>query len=182
MKEIHIASNEQVYTAFVDDEDYPVVSRFHWNILFSGERPYAFAKLYCENFKGKTLLMHHLVMGNSNKHDHIDNNSLNNQKLNLRPATWQQNGWNKGKPNFKNRKSTSKFKGVVYRPLHGKDRWQAFFKHVEPGKHKSTGKVIYIGFFDSEIEAAKAYNREIVKYRGEWAWQNPIPSESIINQ
>jgi len=104
---------------------------------------------------------------------------MNMQKENLRPATWQENGWNKGKPN---RASTSKFKGVSYRPLKGVPRWLAYFKHVEPGKHKSTGKYIYIGYFFSEIEAAKAYNEKIVEARGKYAWTNPIPGEEDSNK
>lgn len=37
---------------------------------------------------------------------------------------------------------------------------------------------VRLGPFDSEIEAAKAYNREIVKLRGKFAWVNPLPEEA----
>ena len=34
-------------------------------------------------------------------------------------------------------------------------RWLASLKHVEKGGHRSTGRMIRIGYFDSEIEAAR---------------------------
>jgi hypothetical protein len=32
-----------------------------------------------------------------------------------------------------------------------------------------------MGPYDSEIEAAKAYNAKVIELRGEYAWVNPIP-------
>lgn len=181
-KEIKIPSKDQVFTALVDDEDYPVVSRHKWYILWSKELPYAFTKLYNESGKGKTFLMHHLILGSSAQVDHENHNTLDARKENMRPATHQTNGWNKGKPNWKGKKSTSRFKGVSYRPLRGKPRWLAYFKHVEEGKHKSTGKYVWVGYYDTEIEAAKAYNEAIVKYRGSYAWVNPLPEDEVSKQ
>ena len=176
MKQIEIQSKGETFVAFVDDEDYPVISRFHWNILFVGtqNRPYAFTRLYNEEKKnGKTLLMHSLVMGNTSQHDHKNENSLDNQKHNLRPATTQQNGWNRGKnKSGKHGEPSSQYKGVSYKPLKGKDRWFACFKYVEPGAHKSTGKMIRIGYFDTELEAALAYDKTVIEKRGKWAWTN----------
>lgn len=176
--EIHIKHKDQVFIALVDAEDYPIVARFTWQILWSKKRPYAMTRMYNERAAGRTFLMHHLILASSAMPDHIDGHSLNNQKHNLRPATHQTNGWNRGK----NRRggggeATSEYKGVCYRPIKGKDRWLAILKHVEPGAHKSTGKVIRIGYFSSEVEAAKAYNKKVQELRGAWAWTNPIPEE-----
>jgi hypothetical protein len=182
MKKIAIHSAGEFYYVSVDDDDFPVLNRHKWYILHSGtnKRPYAFTRFYTEQDakNGKTFLMHHLIMGTSGAVDHINGDSLNNCKDNLRVATYQENGWNKGKPNFKNKgPATSQFKGVRYTPLKGKPRWQAYFKHVEAGADKSTGKMIWLGYFDNEVDAAKAYNEAIVKYRGQYAWVNPIPGE-----
>lgn len=185
-KEIEIKWNESVYTVLVDDDSYTLLNRHTWYIMYSGanKKPYAFAELYSmkngERIK-RMFYMHQMVVGSFAQVDHKNGNSLDNQFDNLRVATYQENGWNKPK-NMNRRKDgrapTSQFKGVSYRPLRGKDRWLAFFKHVEAGQHKSTGKMLYIGYFDSEIEAAIAYNKKVKELRGEFAWVNPIPNAS----
>lgn len=159
----------------VDDEDYPILSRFPWYRGGKGRHPMTF--LYGKNDSSQTVYMHQIIMGGVVQTDHKDLDVCNMQKSNLRAATMQQNGWNKGKPNFKNKKVTSRFKGVRYAPLKGTPRWLAYFKHVEEGKDKSTGKMVWVGYFWDEIEAAKAYNEAIVKYRGPFAWLNPIPED-----
>lgn len=164
------------YPIYVDDEDFPLLNRHDWHLLPSNDRLYAYAPIHIGKGERKMMPMTHMILGSCYHVDHADNNSLNNQKYNLRPASWQQNQWNKGKPKSgRHGKPTSQYKGVSYRPLKGKDRWLAILKHVEEGKHKSTGKIIRIGYFDSEIEAAKAYNAKVRELRGDWAWINPIP-------
>jgi len=69
----------------------------------------------------------------------------------------------------------SKYKGVLYAPMKGRDRWQALIKYVEEGAHKSTGKMIRLGYFWNEDDAARAYNAKIKELRGEFAWLNPVP-------
>lgn len=155
----------------VDDEDYPVLSRFPWYRGGKSGHPMTF--FYGRNDSSQTVYMHQILSGGAVQTDHHDQNVLNMQKDNLRPATWQENGWNKGKPvRCRHGKATSQYKGVSYRPLRGKARWLAMIKHVEPGKHKSTGKMIYIGYFDSEREAAIAYDKKVLELRGKWAWTN----------
>jgi hypothetical protein len=188
MKTIDIKWKDQVYTAIVDDGAHELIARHTWYIMFSGvnKKPYAFAELYSmkdgERIK-RMFYMHQFVAGSFTQIDHVNGNSLDNRFENLRPATYQENGWNKPK-NMNRRKDgripKSQYKGV--RPAPTKQhpiRWQAYFKFVEPGKHKSTGKMVYLGYYDTEVEAAKAYNEAIVKYRGEFAWINPLPE---INQ
>jgi hypothetical protein len=179
MKEI-ICKNGEI--ALCDDEDYPLLSRFIWYMgseLKSGGYPCCF--IYGQHNTRKQIFMHQLVMPSAVFVDHEDRNKMNNQKENLRPATWQENQWNKGKArSCRFGKPTSQYKGVSFRPLRGKDRWLAMIKHVELGKHKSTGKMIYIGYYDTEIEAAKAYNEKVLELRGEWAWVNPLPQSGLL--
>ncbi len=178
MKEIRCKNGE---IALCDDEDYPVLSRFIWYIgseLKSGGYPCCF--VYGQKNTRKQLFMHQLLVPSATNVDHIDHDKMNNQKSNLRPATWQENGWNKGKnKTHRGKPSTSKYKGVVYRPLQGKDRWAVLIKHVERGQPKETGKMLRVGYFFDEDEAARAYNKKILELRGEWAWLNPVPD---VNQ
>lgn len=174
MKEIICKTDGQ--PIFVDDEDYPMLSRFPWYRGGMGAHPMTF--LYGQKDSSHTVYMHQLISGGKVNTDHIDQNVMNMQKSNLRAADHQLNGWNKGKTKTsRGRPCASQFKGVrkeVRRD--GSIKYLAYFKYVEQGAHKSTGKMIWVGRYDTEIEAAEAYNREIVKYRGKWAWQNPIPN------
>lgn len=176
MKVITVLRKGIEYPIYLDDEDFPVINRHDWHLLPSNDRLYAYAPIHMGKGERKMMPMTHMLMGSCYHVDHKDNNSLNNQKYNLRPATWQQNQWNKGKPKAGPKgKCTSKYKGVSYRPLAGRDRWFAAIKHVELDAHKSTGKMIRIGYFWDEDEAARAYNSKVRELRGEWAWQNPVP-------
>ncbi len=65
----------------------------------------------------------------------------------------------------KSRKTgTSRYKGVSYYPKNS--CWRAGIR-VE-------GKAIHLGFFDSEEEAALAYNKAARKHFGEMAYQNTV--------
>lgn len=174
-KEIYIKWKDNNYTVLVDDDCYALLSRHTWYIMYSGvnKRPYAFAELYSKPKSKKRIkrmfYMHQMVTGSFAQTDHENGNSLDNRFDNLRPATHQTNGWNKGKSR---KPSTSKYKGVSYRPLRGKPRWLAFFKYVEEGKPKHTGKMLYIGYYDTEREAAIAYDKKVLELRGKWAYTN----------
>lgn len=86
--------------------------------------------------------------------DHIDGDKSNNRIENLRAATRSQNQCNM--PSRKN--SSSKYLGVNLKI----NRWRA----TVSDKH--------IGYFDTESQAALAYNREAVKLFGEFANLNII--------
>ena len=112
--------------------------------------------------------VHHLVarefletpLDNSCKYDvdHIDNNRLNNKVNNLRWATHQQNTMNKAKTTTK---TTSKYKGVWK-----ESKWRAGIKH--------NYKTIHLGYFETEEEAARAYNAKATELFGELAKLNII--------
>jgi hypothetical protein len=98
--------------------------------------------------------------------DHIDGNSCNNKKTNLRLVTPSQNSWNQNK---RRSTSSSKFKGVcLYKKL---NRYRAYIT-----KH---GKRIDLGYYDSEIDAAMAYNKAAREMFGEYAKLNVITNDII---
>lgn len=93
--------------------------------------------------------------------DHRDTNRANNKIDNLRLATNSQNCANRG-PN--KRKETSGFKGVSWRP--DRKKWRAYIVKQQ--------KQVALGNFDSELEAAKAYNQAAIVLFGEFAKLNQI--------
>ena len=87
--------------------------------------------------------------------DHINGNTLDNRRENLRICTRQQNIWNmRDKPN--------RFRGVV--PHQGK--WTARIT-VNYKNH-------YIGIFAKPEDAARAYNEAAKKHFGEFARLNNV--------
>lgn len=87
--------------------------------------------------------------------DHIDHDTLNNTRENLRLATKSQQQANRRKL----KPTTSSFKGVSWDALRGK--WR-----VRP---MVMGRKTDLGYFEDELEAAAAYERFITQARGEFA-------------
>ena len=103
---------------------------------------------------GRHISLHRLVM-NCPEHlvvDHINGNGLDNRRSNLRLATRAQNQLNKGKK----KDTSSRFLGVTYK----KDR----NKWVARGTSSVTSLKFHIGYFNTEEEAALAYNKFCDRY------------------
>ncbi len=100
--------------------------------------------------------------------DHRNNNTLDNRRANLRPATSSQNMVNRRRDKSKN---SSQFRGVRFRKERG--RWSA--------QITINGKTFWLGSYDNEIDAARAYDRAAMKYHGEFAKLNfPEPQITQI--
>lgn len=151
MKLIELTQN---LFAKVDDEDFEYLNQWKWYAKKDGHKIYAARNLY-ENKKCKIILMHCVLLNNKGI-DHIDGDGLNNQKNNIRLATKTQNRANTNKI----RKHTSSIYKGVYRKKTNK-KWQA---EICANKIK-----IYLGSFDNELEAAKAYNNKAVELFGSFA-------------
>lgn len=148
--------------ALIDDNDFELVNQYRWRILEewrSGRNrgPYAIANIRRADGCLTTLRMHCLIMG-CTEIDHCDGNGLNNQQYNLRVATDSQNHGNE-RPGTG---GTSRFKGV-YWDRH-RQKWQAAVK-VDRKKH-------YLGRFEDEEDAARAYDAAALEAWGEYAWLN----------
>lgn len=161
MKEIVCYGGE---IAIIDDEDFAVVCRHPWVFTANQKKPYVVTTLNTAEGSKKTIMMHNMIIGFAKYVDHIDGDTKNNSKSNLRFATHQENGWNTKKQKSRGGKPClSIYKGVM--PLKS-GKWQASLRHGN--------KILRIGRYDTEIEAAKAYNIKVVELRGEFAYVNSV--------
>ena len=160
--------------ALCDDEDYELLSRFKWS--YNGSEGNKYVRAGGDRKSGQQVgyYMHRLVCGGKSP-DHKNFNTLDNRKDNLRIATYQENGWNKGKNKATSggRPCSSKYKGVCR--FKGDSYWTVNITTTKKGVRPI--QYIRIGGFKTELEAAKRYNIEIVKLRGKWAWVNPLPED-----
>lgn len=156
MKTIPVTLGKSV---IVDDEDYDALSAYKW-CLNGADRQYALRRTTKE--EGNYLqLMHRQIMGvgkfsdNGIYVDHINGNTLDNRKSNLRFSTNQENARNSKKPS----NNTSGHKGVFH--YKDRDRYRAFIKY--------DGRQVHIGMFDTLDEAAEAYRNKAVELFGAFA-------------
>lgn len=156
--EIILSNGER---CLVDIVDYDRLVKYPWHKHPMG---YAYAHLSSTLPDRKNVLMHRFILDNPKSHvDHINGDKLDNRRINLRPATTSQNNANQKKQ--LNR--TSIYKGVYWNK--NRSRWQA--------QTKLDGKSIWLGTFDSEAGAAKAYNKAAREYFREYAKLNEIIGE-----
>lgn len=146
--------------AEVDDSDYDWLIQYKWCAAINRKGGYNYAASWDGS---KMIRMHRLIMGVFDRWslvDHIDHNTLNNQRSNLRVATQQQNNFNrKSTP-----KSTSIFRGVSW---YSRDkRWVA---RIGNGDNQKT-----LGWFKDEKQAALAYNAAAIERYGEFANLNKV--------
>lgn len=148
--------------ALVDDQDFSLVDKFQWRSHWNGRDWYArgYIKQRPRGEPRKSIYMHRLILGFPESDvDHRDRNPLNNQRDNLRPSTRTENQGNSRKHRDAR---TSHYKGVYFKKA--TNRWQA---QIVKGK-----RLFYLGAFEKEIDAAKAYDYAAREYFGEFVHCN----------
>jgi murein L,D-transpeptidase YafK len=146
MKTILLSKNK---VALVDDEDFEYLNQWKWSYIngYAARRP-----------GGRWVRMHRLLMNTpaNMETDHVNGNTLDNQKINLRICTSRQNKANQ----HKRSDNTSGYKGVNW---HKENRcWVA---HIH-SKH--------LGVFKNIEDAARAYDAAAKEVYGEFAKPNFI--------
>lgn len=151
-------------TALVDDADYERLNRLKWYALPTSYTYYAVRGIHKAKNKQRTEWMHRTILGlqesDSRECDHRDGNGLNNQQSNLRICTSTQNKQSSRKLTI----GTSKYKGVY---------WHCHYRKWI-SRISINNKQIYLGSFNSEIDAARVYDKATLKNRGEFALTNEM--------
>lgn len=144
--------------ALVDDVDAEFVGQFNWALHkpknMSGNG-------YAVSTGGVKRAMHRMIFGDHDglEVDHIDGNSLDNRRANLRAVTPAQQSYNRVKHSNSKRSS---YKGVS----HDGCKWFAMFGGVS------------IGRVDTELEAAHLYDAKAREHHGVFGRYNfPRPGE-----
>ena len=159
MKEIQLTQGK---VALVDDADFEWLNQWKWCCHTWKRKSYA-ERVEIIDGKRFVIKMHRLILGLSHGDgklvDHEDGDGLNNQRYNVRVCDYNVNNWNRKVRHD----AASPYKGVsVYR----KTKWKATINF--------NGKQYWLGSFDCQKEAAKAYNLAAVKYHGAFAKLNQI--------
>lgn len=181
------AKSEGKFT-IVDPADFYRLNSFYWLTCGKNDNLYAARLIRLKSGRLGTVLMHREIYFNcSNAHlsnlspnalnnftcspaqlsnfsrsglvDHINTDSLDNRKANLRLATHSQNSCNSRRDKSN---TYSRFRGVSFSKRKGK--WFAAIR--------VNGKKTWLGYFANEEDAAKAYDEAAQKYHGEFARVN----------
>lgn len=163
MKKIPLTKDQVV---LVDDEDFRWLSLWDWNAYF--DKKYSTPTYHARrtvHFKlpdgtpsSQTLLMSRFIMNPEYNEvvDHIDGDTLNNQKKNLRVCSHAENCRNRSPQNGR------KFKGITWSKASKK--WTACLYLMGKRKH--------LGYFNDPSDAAHAYDIAARKTYGKFARLN----------
>lgn len=149
------------YKILISDEDVEL-TKFSWYAKLDSK-----GQRYADRGANFSTRLLHRVITNCPKGltvDHVNLNTLDNRKENLRICTAAENNRNKGK---KKGKHSSKYVGVSW--AKEMKKWYASLKH--------SGKSYNLGYFSEETEAAKAYDKKAKELYGVFAKPNFKESE-----
>ncbi|WP_312601115.1 MULTISPECIES: HNH endonuclease [Pseudomonas] len=145
-------------TCRVDAEDVAKLSGYTWGIAYMGEHGFKlpYARTRIGGRKNPCYIrMHRLIMDAPKgiEVDHINGDTLDNRKCNLRFADRKQQSRNTGM----RRNNTTGYKGVSKH----KARYRAYITVDR--------RQIHLGLYKCPIEASRAYNEAALKFFGEFA-------------
>lgn len=147
------------YRAKISNADREQVLAFKWCVSTSRNHPVAM-RSYRANGKTVVVLMHRFLLSAASGEsvDHINGDSLDNRRENIRLCDHKSNRMNTRKPS----NNTSGFKGVMRDSRSG--LWIA--------RICANRKTHHLGLFVSKEAAARAYDAAAIRLHGEFARLN----------
>ena len=153
-------------TALVDESDFESLNAFKWYASWNSHtQSFYAARNSCR--KGgkpnKPIWMHREILGlprtgDGRFGDHVDHDTLDNRRRNLRVASGSENA-----SNARLRKDNpSGFKGVTFHKPTG--RWRA--------RIQSNGVPVELGYTDTPEEASRLYCAAVPRFHGKFACPN----------
>lgn len=153
----------------IDEQDYERVSQYNWSATKHHDRWYVHRTAHGQ--AKKKIFLHRFILDAPEGLvvDHINGDSLDNRRSNLRLCSSSENGMNRGKTKL----NTSGFKGIYLNKQTG--RWVA--------RIGINGRHIHLGTFDSREVAATVYDEAAQFCHREFAKTNlsPDPTLPIIS-
>lgn len=138
----------------IDEDDWDSVKHIKWNIHLM-RKGYKYVYTFQKTDKSRKMIyLHRMLMNCKNPMfvDHINGDTLDNRKSNLRVLTNRQNQWNQ-----KRVRGFVPYKGVTF----------------ENGAYRSririNGKKKSLGRFKTAIEASNAYNQASLELHGSYS-------------
>lgn len=162
MKPFKVIRLTQGKATIVDPEDYEQVSKYKWHARYD-QKTRSFRALHSHRREvGRSQTTFYLARlitcAPSGTHaDHINHDTLDNRKCNLRVCTPSENGRSR-------RSHIKEYKGVHW---HSRD-------HIWAANIRVNKKLIHLGSFKDKLDAARAYNEAATYYFGEFACLNPL--------
>ncbi len=151
----------------IDKEDASLFDKYTWTASDNGNgRVYVHRNVWNGEGKKQEKIYWHTFITNppSGKVvDHINGDTLDNRRSNLRAVTWKQNSMNRAANRTrKGRPTTSPYKGVSWDKR--RNRWVSSIGHDY--------KPILLGYFRMAEDAARVYDAKAKELFGEFAYQN----------
>lgn len=140
---------------YIDVDDVDKVKKYSW---YENDEGYLISRI-----NNKLVRMHRLIMDVKDKKMivyHINHNTLDNRKVNLRIASRSQNNMNK----IRQSNNTSGVTGVTWD--NKRKKWRAYIK-VNSSQNE-------LGYYDNFNDAVNARKNAEDKYFGEYSYDNSI--------
>jgi hypothetical protein len=145
----------------VDDADFDRASVIFWyKSQAAGCPAYVRGRVRTPGGKSRQVFLHRFLLDVPKGMfvDHINGDGLDNRRCNLRPCTRSQNQFNS-----KTNRGASRYRGVSFSPNASRP-WMAIITVNKKAK--------YLGSFETQEEAAHAYDAAARQFAGEFAKLN----------